>query len=90
MVGLRLFIVILITTSLCSKMKRVCIGDKGEGEQNLDPRLIASRRCSLTFVAPSWDVASSCPVLVIRIHQLQCPTSLMKEIRFDADHRLKK
>ena len=43
------------------------------GKQNRSPRFIASRRCSLTFVASSLGVASNCPKLMILIHQLQCP-----------------
>ena len=62
------------------------------GAQNQDAQLIASRRCSLTFVASSLGVPSSCPVLVVVLHQLQCfPTSLMlqyhSEIQQSVSHK---
>ena len=59
---------ILITASLSSKMNRthVCWKCVHSGDQNLDPWFIASHRCSLTLVVSSWNVASSCPVLVLQ------------------------
>ena len=73
MIGLRPLTVILITASLSTKMNRnwMCVHSC---EQNLDPRLITSRRCSLAFVVSSVGVGSGCPVLVVPMRQPQCPT----------------
>ena len=56
----------------CSLAGSVCTF----GEHNLDPRLVAPHRCSLTFVASSRNYASCRVVLVVPKQQLQCPTSI--------------
>ena len=90
MEGLQLFMVILITSSLSFENEQrrtvgwMCVHS---GKHILDPRLNASRCCSLILVASSLEVASSCPVVLM--HQSRCPTSPMQEFHRHADQRPK-